>query len=389
MSQLIDISQCGGKRRVLAHPPTPGQRVLQRLDRTGEAKKIVPPVDRCNRTLVGRSIASLSAKYGVLSREVGKKRVLAHPLCPGQVGIKRLDRRVAANKLVPPLQRLIRPLVDEIVPMKLCRCKLPLNLRPRNRTTLLSAVNFADNGTLAHRGFDMPELVSAKPGITAMVGRPVMRYTPAITGTGLIDVGQPLVGQKRPSRHHPEGATQARGGFTQKPQITNSCLSKSAVIAQATTTPPKEPLNNNAPNWSWAIKLIAGRSIQPIGCFDNQYGIFSRLKTDALTKVAERHILKMVLGQYVARSSRKLSQSSAKVSAGNKIKNSELSPLTADNHSQIPKALSMVDSLPSVCMRTWQSTPFNAVRAANEACHGNSLARESATIYGVIGGLNG
>jgi type IVB pilus formation R64 PilN family outer membrane protein len=118
---------------------------------------------------------------------------------------------VAANKLVPPLQRLIRPLVDEIVPMKYGCCKLSLDLHPQNRTTLLSVVNSTDNGTLAHRGFDMSELVSAKPGITAMVGRPVMRYTPAITGTGLIDVGQPLVGQKRPSGHHPEGATRAKG----------------------------------------------------------------------------------------------------------------------------------------------------------------------------------
>ena len=164
-------------------------------------------------------------------------------------------------------------------------------------------------------------------------------------------------------------------------QMTYSRFSKTANPRIENVEPAMEPLNNNAPNWSWAIKLIAGRSIQPIGCFDNQYGIFNRLNIDALTKVAERHILKMVLGQYVARSSRKLSQSSAKVSAGNKIKNSELSPLTADNHSQIPKALSMVDSLLSVCVRTWQSTPFNAASTANGACHGNSLARESATIY--------
>ncbi|MBU3587416.1 hypothetical protein ICN30_06185 [Polynucleobacter sp. 31A-FELB] len=81
-------------------------------------------------------------------------------------------------------------------------------------------MNFsADNGTLAHRGFDMPKLVSAKAGITAMVGRPVMRYTPAFIGTRLIGVGQPLVRLKRPLGHHPEGATQARGGFTQKPQL--------------------------------------------------------------------------------------------------------------------------------------------------------------------------
>ena len=53
--------------------------------------------------------------------------------------------------------------------------------------------------------------------------------------------------------------------------------------------------------------------------------------------------------------------------------------------SQIPKALSMVDSLPSVCVRTWQSPSFNAASTANGACHGNSLARESATIFHEIG----
>jgi len=52
-------------------------------------------------------------------------------------------------------------------------------------------------------------------------------------------------------------------------------------------------------------------------------------------------------------------------------------------------ALSMVDSLRGDLREAWQSTPFNAASTANGACHGNSLARESATIYGVNGGLNG
>ena len=439
MSQLFDISQCGGKRRVLAHPPTPGQRVLQRLDRTGEAKNPVPPVDRRNRTLVGSSIASLSAKYGVLSREVGKKRVLAHPLCPGQVGIKRLDRRVAANKLVPPLQRLIRPLVDEIVPMKCGCCKLSLNLYPQNRTTLLSVVNSTDNGTLAHRGFDMPVLVSAKAGITAMVGRPVMRYTPAITGTGLIDVGQPLVGQKRPSGHHPEGATQARGGFTHKHQITNWRFRSVASSRLAIAAPPIDAPTSKVPNWSCTMTYRVAKSCQPNGFSDTQYGMLE-IKRETKLMSVERTANKAPV--FTVLSASIYSASANRISAISWVYSNTVyktpNPLTAESHSQrvkklstvefpyrsrvlkithrsrfvvaatrkevgnkfylgnsttpffgsssqIPKALSMVDSLPSVCVRTWQSPSFNAASTANGACHGNSLARESATIFHEIG----
>lgn len=344
MSQLFDISQCGGKRRVLAHPPTPGQRVLQRLDRTGEAKKNVPPVDRCNRTLVGRSIASLSAKYGVLSGEVGKKRVLAHPLCPGQVGIKRLDRRVAANKLVPPLQRLIRPLVDEIVPMKYGCCKLSLDLHPQNRTTHLSVVYSTDNGTLAHRGFDMSELVSAKPGITAMVGRPVMRYTPAITGTGLIDVGQPLVGQKRPSGHHPEGATQARGGFTHKHQITNWRFRSVASSRLAIAALPIDPPTSKVPNWSCTMTYRVAKLCQPNGFSDTQYGILEIKRETKLISV-ERTANKAPV--FTGLSASIYSASANRISAISWVYTNTVyktpNPLTADSHSQRAKKLSTVE----------------------------------------------
>lgn len=44
-----------------------------------------------------------------------------------------------------------------------------------------------------------------------------------------------------------------------------------------------------------------------------------------------------------------------------------------------------VDSLISRLVKTWQSTPFSAALTANGACHGNSLARGSATYLSTFG----
>lgn len=164
---------------------------------------------------------------------------------------------------------------------------------------------------------------------------------------------------------------------------TYSRLNIHASRATASSVPPSELSPNRAPNWSWAMTFITGKSCHPKGFLDNQYGIFRRLNNNALVNIAQHQNFKMVWTKCAERSSSHQSQlfpPKSCITAGKKTtKNSELNPAMADSHNQIPKVLSMVDSLRGDLREAWQSTPFNAVRAANEACHGNSLARESTT----------
>ncbi|MEN9862870.1 MAG: hypothetical protein RLZZ601_634 [Pseudomonadota bacterium] len=200
----------GEEKGVLAHSLNPIYMQDRKIDNSVLAKTHV-------RNMVWTNMYANTIKSG-------KKRVLAHPLNPSLLETHRLDRRVVANKLVLPLQRYACLSVVFIVTLNKYSSnsvRWHLGQSDFNRTALLPEKHLILLVTVrpARRGFEMQALVSAGSDITAMGDRPVMRYTPAITGTGLIDVGQPLVGQKRPSGHHSEGATQARGGFTQKPQL--------------------------------------------------------------------------------------------------------------------------------------------------------------------------
>ena len=211
------------ERGVLAHPSEPSHNLRQYFDRRAAALTKVQPLHRFVRLIGWFDIASSLAKNGNggKSKDLRNGEVLAHLPTPGQKRTPRLDRRAAALTKVQPLHRFIRPLVVQIVMAKLDGCKLKSFFHLSNRTTLLPVKDLIAPVTVrpAHRGIEMQALVSAGPDITAMGDRPVMRYTPAFIGTRLIGVGQPLVRLKRPPGHHPEGATQARGGFTQKPQL--------------------------------------------------------------------------------------------------------------------------------------------------------------------------
>ena len=111
----------------------------------------------------------------------------------------------------------------------------------------------------------------------------------------------------------------------------------------------------------------------------------------AISKVAEKPTVEFpYLSRFLRVTHRSRSAAvTARKEVGNKFYLGNSTTPFFGGSTQITKVLPMVDSLLSVCVRTWQSTPFNAASTANEACHGNSLARESAAIYGVIGGLNG
>ena len=260
-----------------------------------------------------------------------ERGVLAHPSEPSHNLSQYFDRRAAALTKVQPLHRFTRPLVLQIVMAKLDGCKLKSFFHLSNRTTLLPVKDLIAPVTVrpAHRGIEMQALVSAGPDITAMGDRPVMRYTPAFIGTRLIGVGQPLVRLKRPPGHHPEGATQARGGFTQKPQITNSCQSQRVKKLSTIRSPIK-------------VKLV---------------------EINHRSRIAVPAARKEVVKQFYP---------------------GDLITKFFGNSSQIPKALSMVDSLSGDLIEAWQSTPFNAASTAKGACHCNGLARESAAFIRAI-----
>lgn len=279
----------------------------------------------------------------------GKKRVLAHPLNPSLLETHRLDRRVVANKLVLPLQRHACLSVAFIVTVNKYSSnsvRLHLSQSDSNRTALLPEGHLILLVTVrpARRGFEMQALVSAGSDITAMGDRPVMRYTPAITGSRLTAVDQPLVSQKHPSRHHPEGATQARGGFTQKSQITSWRFRSVASSRPAMAAPPIELPTNKVPNWSCTITNRAAKSCQPNGFSDIQYGMLvtsSEAKLMIVDRVANKAAVfaGLLATIYSVSANRILAISWVYTKPVNKTP----TPLTADSHSQSAKKLSMVE----------------------------------------------
>lgn len=116
------------------------------------------------------------------------------------------------------------------------------------------------------------------------------------------------------------------------------------------------------------------------------FAINAEMRPAVIKLMVEFPYQRRVLG--IAHRSR-IAAVTARKEVSNKFYLGNSTTLIFGESSQIPKALSMVDSLRGDLIEAWQSTPFNAASTAKGACHGNGLARESATIYGVNGGLNG